>query len=325
MEIHRFSVKPVVWAIAVLVLLVAAAMACTGEQGSTGVAGPQGEQGSTGAAGPQGEQGSIGAAGDPAPPGQLQAMEAKVVQLEQQLGRQPGIGTQSMVGVKWYEAHEGWEEGAFQTTHPGHQSGIAPTFEVRGFSTVERSDRGVTATLQASGLEQGAWTLWTIFYNHPDKCKHPMFGPDGRQISACSFSDRNTEGVDRNPGWGSGAVVDASGIGEFSVTRNVDDDSYIGTPPPGMPATFPLCCPVWTNPLGAEIHLLMRYHGPVVSELREAQLGSWGGGCSNQYDGFPNRGTAGDFECWDPSFAVHPGSVDFEGGSVGVRTVSQTN
>ena len=324
MEIHRFSVKPVVWAIAVLVLLVAAAMACTGEQGSTGVAGPQGEQGSTGAAGPQGEQGSIGAAGDPAPPGQLQAMEAKVVQLEQQLGRQPGIGTQSM-GVKWYEAHEGWEEGAFQTTHPGHQSGIAPTFEVRGFSTVERSDRGVTATLQASGLEQGAWTLWTIFYNHPDKCKHPMFGPDGRQISACSFSDRNTEGVDRNPGWGSGAVVDASGIGEFSVTRNVDDDSYIGTPPPGMPATFPLCCPVWTNPLGAEIHLLMRYHGPVVSELREAQLGSWGGGCSNQYDGFPNRGTAGDFECWDPSFAVHPGSVDFEGGSVGVRTVSQTN
>ena len=49
---------------------------------------------------------------------------------------------------------------------------------------------------------------------------------------------------------------------------------------------------------------MLRYHGPVVTELGEAQLGSWGGGCSNTYSG-ASRGTPGDIECWDPFMAVH--------------------
>ena len=317
---------------------------CAGSQGATGPAGPSGDQGPagpsgpSGAAGPVGQSGSTGPAGpsgaaggsgpvgltgpsgspgDPAPLGQLENLAATVAQLEQQLGRLSAGEKQGMAGVRWYEDHEAWEEGAVRTVHTGHQSGIAQPFEVRGFSTLQRSESGVTATLEASGFSPGAWTMWLIFYNHPEKCQHPMFGPDGRQLSACSWSDRNSEGVDRKPGWASGEVIDTSGTGVFSATRNVDDDTYTGTPPPGMPDTFPLCCPLLTHPMGAEIHVLMRYHGPVVTELLDAQIGSWGGGCSNEYTGFPNRGTPGDFLCVDPSFAVHPGNVDFEGGSTG--------
>ncbi len=299
---HR-KLRPVFSSLVILLLLVSLGCAGSqggagqagpqgqpGDQGAAGAAGPPGEPGAQGAAGPTGSQGVPGAAGISASSARLQSLEAKVAELE---GQSSGPGA-SRVNVRWYDSHEAWEDGAFQTVHPGHQSGIASPFEVRGISTIERSEDGVEVSLQTSGMEPGAWTMWTIYYNNPDKCEHPLFGPDGNQISACSWSDRLTEGVDRKPGWGDGAVVDGSGIGNFSTTRSANDESYSGDPVPGMPATFPLCCPLLTNPMGAEVHVLMRYHGPAVSDLQAAQIGTWGGGCNNQYNGFPARGAPGE-------------------------------
>ena len=301
----------------VVLLLLIASLACAGAQGQPGPAGPagpqgpggpQGEVGTGGSAGPAGAAGAAGSQGSMGPAGSQGPMGPAGTSASTS-------GNLSQAGARWYEAHEAWEEGAFQSIHPGHQSGIAPPFEVRGVSTIERTADSVTTTFESTGMEPGTWSQWTIFYNHPENCKHPMFGPGGKQISACSWSDRKSEGVERKPGYASGLVVDAGGVGKFSSTRKMNDDSYPGTPPPGMPAKFPLCCPVLTNPLGAEVHVLMRYHGPVVPGLVEAQIGSWGGGCNNQYNGFPARGTPGDFNCYDPTFAVHPGSVDFTGGT----------
>jgi hypothetical protein len=172
----------------VVLLLLIVSLACAGAQGQSGPAGPAGSQGEVGPAGPAGAAGSAGAAG---PQGAMGSGGPSA----------PTSGNLSRVVVRWYDAHEAWEEGAFQSIHVGHQSGIAQPFEVRGISTLERVEDGVNVSLQTSGMEPGAWTMWIIFYNHPEKCEHPMFGPDGNQISACSWSDRNTEGVDRKPGW----------------------------------------------------------------------------------------------------------------------------
>ena len=90
---------------------------------------------------------------------------------------EPGMG--QMADVRKYETHEGWEEGAFQTIHTGHQSGKAQPFEISGSSTLTRTSGGVVASLQASEMEAGAWTMWWIFYNHPESCLHPMFDPEG--------------------------------------------------------------------------------------------------------------------------------------------------
>ena len=290
----RSRINPILVSITILLFLGAVACAgAAGDSGQTGPAGPAGAAGSQGAPGPAGSQGAMGPAGlSASTPANL-----------------------SQAVVRWYEGDHGWEHGAFQSSRSVSDSGIARPFVERGISTIERTADSVTTTLESAGMDPGTWTYWTIFYNNPGNCKHPIFGPDGKQISACSSSDRSSEGVERNPGYASGLVVDASGVGKFSSTRKMNDDSYLGTTPPGMPAKFPLCCPVLTNPLGAEVHILMRYHGPAVTELVDAQIGSWGGGCNTQYNGFPNRGTPGEFSCYDPSMAVHPGSVDFTGGT----------
>jgi hypothetical protein len=197
--------------------------------------------------------------------------------------------TFDMVDVRHYENHEGWERGE--------------AFQVNGHSTLVRTEDRVIGTLQTSGLEPGAWTMWWIFYNNPGECQNPLFDPKGNQLSQCSFQDRLIDEVGRSPGWGSSSVVGDNGIGNFAAVKDAGDDAT------GSPAEVNLCCPIVTNPLGAEIHILMRYHGPVEeanAELLLDQLFTWGGGCD--YDPALNRGMPGDFDCVDPAMAVHPGS-----------------
>jgi hypothetical protein len=197
--------------------------------------------------------------------------------------------TFNVADVRHYENHEGWERGE--------------AFEIRGHATLVRTEERVIGTFQTSGLEPGAWTMWWIFYNHPGECQNPLFDPKGNQLSQCSFQDRLIDEVGRSPGWGSSSVVGDNGIGNFAAVKDAGDDAN------GSPAEVNLCCPIVTNPLGAEIHILMRYHGPVEeanAELLLDQLFTWGGGCD--YDPALNRGMPGDFDCVDPAMAVHPGS-----------------
>ena len=60
--------------------------------------------------------------------------------------------------------------------------------------------------------------------------------------------------------------------------------------------------PGLTNPLGADVHLVLRDHGPVQSGNFVDQLSTYGGGCTEAPDG---TGTLGDFVCTQPQFAVH--------------------
>ncbi len=193
------------------------------------------------------------------------------------------------VDVRAYSSHQGWARGE--------------PFVFGGVSEVVRTPGGVSVKLQSTDMEPGAWTLWWTFYNHPEKCQNPQFDPAGNQLSRCSNADKPTPGVGRSGGWGGSAVVDASGEGSFSGSRMVGVKTYGGDMTSGL-GDLDKCCPLLTNPMGAEVHIKMRYHGPVVPHLRDAQLGSWGGGCSNTYSG-PSRGAPGDFDCQELSIAVH--------------------
>ena len=76
--------------------------------------------------------------------------------------------------------------------------------------------------------------MWWIFYNHPENCLHPMFDPEGNQLSACSWSDRLSPGVGRSPGWAGSAVVDESGKGNIVASRNAGDTTYAGSSGSGL-------------------------------------------------------------------------------------------
>lgn len=125
---------------------------------------------------------------------------------------------------------------------------IADTANVTGTSTLVRSDRGLRAVLRTGGLVAGdAYTVWFIVFNNPAAC-------DG----ACDGADLT------NP-----AVGGVSTLGAGKVVR-------------GERSTFVMRMPVGselTNPHGAEIHFVVRTHGPALPGQADEQTTTLNGGC----------------------------------------------
>ena len=172
--------------------------------------------------------------------------------------------------------------------------------DFRGQSTLVRTDRGVIGSFNATGLEPGVWTWWWVFYNNPDACQHPKFVGMGSQISLCSKPDKAISEAGRSPGWGGGTIVTEDEIGNFTSVQD------FGTEAPGSPVSAKLCCAKLTNLLGAEVHIVMRYHGAVDQAILSEQLFTWGGGCDYDQAKLGNRGVIGTFKCADLLVAVHP-------------------
>ena len=172
--------------------------------------------------------------------------------------------------------------------------------DIRGQSTLVRTDGGVMGSFNASGLEPGVWTWWWVFYNNPDACQHPKFVGMGSQISLCSKPDKASSETGRSAGWGGGTIVTEDGIGNFTAVQD------FGTEAPGSPVSAKLCRPKLTNLLGAEVHIVLRYHGPADDALLSEQLFTWGGGCDYDQAALGNRGAIGTFKCTDQLAAIHP-------------------
>lgn len=119
--------------------------------------------------------------------------------------------------------------------------------EVEGASsTLVRNDDGIAMTFQTSGLEPGVYTLWWSIINSPP-------------------------GVTDSFIWVAGHVVGADGLGNFGA--------YVreGNPPGevfrGDPAGL-------TDARGAEIHIVLKYHGPAIPGMLREQISTFLGGCT---------------------------------------------
>lgn len=96
--------------------------------------------------------------------------------------------------------------------------------ELTGVSALVRTDDGVSMTLKTTGLEPGAYTVWWVVFN-----------PDVAGMSV---------------GFAAGHVVGANGTATFAANlREGEPLSIAGGP--------------LEDARGADIHLVVRYHGPV--------------------------------------------------------------
>lgn len=149
-------------------------------------------------------------------------------------------------------------------------------------------------------------TVWWAFYTNQDDCVAgiPDIEPDQfNEINVlCGPDDLSGNSVDTIiPGFGyagpapmGGTIVDANGDATFPavMTQVVDanatnDDFIIGN---GIRDLFK-----------SEIHLVLRSHGPAITDddtMRDAQMGTFNGGCE---DGEPNAG-----QCVNVQFAFVP-------------------
>ncbi|MBT8234894.1 MAG: hypothetical protein KJO04_01770 [Bacteroidia bacterium] len=174
---------------------------------------------------------------------------------------------------------------------------IGSPFGITGSSTLHRNKNGITANFKAENLYPGAYTLWWVIWNKPGECE---------ESGACLDTDfASADDVEVEVMYAGGHVVSNNGKANISAHLNVDDASEsinedffeLGTYG-GLQAG---------NTFAAEVHLVLRTHGPVVPGIVNEQINSYEGGCDDplQYGPFteyPN--VVG--ECADIAAAVFP-------------------
>lgn len=127
-------------------------------------------------------------------------------------------------------------------------------------STLLRNRRGIATTIRTSGLAPGAYSVWWIVHNYPEYCTE----------RPCTLTDEENPLVQASVLNATGSVIGPRGIGNFAASLGV------GGPYRGEV----LFGPGLVNPLGADVLLVVRYHGPVIPEILTEQLTTYDGGCS---------------------------------------------
>lgn len=181
----------------------------------------------------------------------------------------------------------------FSTAHV-HWTADAPAWQnskIEGAnSTYYATENGISVTFDSAGLTPGhAVTLWIVIFNHPENCSNPM--GDFMCGSADLIHAGGDPSVEGGLVGGGGHVIGPDGEFHAGTYLAVGDMSNISQGAPGL-----------TNPLGAEVHLVIRDHGPVNPETLEDQLTTFGGECMSPPEG---EGVEGDYSCVNLQFAVH--------------------
>lgn len=158
-------------------------------------------------------------------------------------------------------------------------------------STLVRTDRGVSASLKTSGLPAGdAVTMWWVIFNNPEHCDGDPSSPFN-----CAEPDLFNEDVAASVQYAAGHVVGADGrfgagahLSEGDTTGCVFGEGFL--------------CAGLIDARAAEIHLVVRSHGPKFPEFMPGQIKSFHVACTPETsfglgDG-PN-------ECMDLQFSGH--------------------
>ena len=150
---------------------------------------------------------------------------------------------------------------------------------------------GAFVSVSTSGLTPGhAHTMWFVAINAPEACEtSPCKSPDVMARTAGTVSD---------VGFADGLIVGADGTGRFAARIPVGALRY---------AWFGNG---YRNAQGAEIHVTIADHGPIVPEYVDSMLSSFRGGCTDESlsaavpDTARSNGTPGPNSCKVVQFAV---------------------
>lgn len=189
---------------------------------------------------------------------------------------------------------------------PGHELGEPVP---HAFSTLLRRETSVSAELHTSQLTPGyTYTLWWVVFNNPDACEANTSGEPG--VPPCGLPDVAAAlGGHGNPAeigilFAGGGVVGPTG--RVNIGTILDVDSTIGCQTANLFAA--LCTPL-TNPMGAQVDLVLHDHGPPVPGLVDEQTGSFEGGCNSYIIGSTGdvveQYGLGDYDCFSPQASGH--------------------
>jgi hypothetical protein len=126
-----------------------------------------------------------------------------------------------------------------------------------------RNDSGAAFNFHAKELIPGhVYTIWFVTVNNPDACAS----------TPCTPADviLNSEAVESDVTYGAGHVAGQSGSAAFGGHLAAGDfpNGWLGNG--------------FTNPHGAEIHLVLNDHGPMIPDLVSNMLSTYRGGCTDE-------------------------------------------
>lgn len=151
-----------------------------------------------------------------------------------------------------------------------------------------RGSGAVWIRVNTTGLPPGAYTNWWVIFNNPDACSPPSCG--GKDFFP--GGEYNQE-VSPSVMFATGGVVTKNGVGHFRAHLEEGDLSGEVLFGPGL-----------TTAEGAEIHYIVRYHGPAVPGILVKQTTTFAGGCMGD-DGDPDPADR-IFPCYDPQATAFP-------------------
>lgn len=163
---------------------------------------------------------------------------------------------------------------------------FAATEEV-GISRLVRTDGAIATKTNTTDLvPRHVTTLWWVIFNNPDECdgdcgEPDLFNPDVE--ASCPFAD--------------GSIVGGNGHARFQDLLKVGEDrnsclEFFGAEDHGL-----------LDPEGAEVHVVVRSHGPPIPGMVPEMRSTFAGACED----FLDAGTVPEEqgECADLQFAVH--------------------
>jgi hypothetical protein len=147
-----------------------------------------------------------------------------------------------------------------------------------------RTDDAIQLSINTTGLPAGAYTLWWVIFNNPEAC-----------VDGCSEEDLGNPAVMGTVFRATGGIVDANGVGHFRAYLQE------GEVPSGVAEVLLPGGPL-LDAQKAEIHVVLRYHGPVVERIAMKQTTTHYGGCSvaapaQEVDPVPSDRL---YPCYDP-------------------------
>ncbi|MDT8342672.1 MAG: hypothetical protein RQ751_14270, partial [Longimicrobiales bacterium] len=142
--------------------------------------------------------------------------------------------------------------------------GLAP---VAGTASLNRNRNGATFTYRAAELEPGhTYTVWWVVFENPAAC-----GEDG-----CNGADLLTEGVGGTVfGPAAGGIAGEDGRATFAGSSLTPPSEVLDLNGDGVPDGDGSL----DDTQGAEVHLVVRDHGPAIPGRVPEQIGSFLGGC----------------------------------------------
>jgi hypothetical protein len=167
------------------------------------------------------------------------------------------------------------------------------TGDMIGKSTLHRNGNGITVNFKTSGLMPGhTYTLWWVIWNKPENCETP---------GACGLDDFMERALDVEVEllYAAGSVAGNNGKGNYSAHLKENDNSTSVHELFGLPSFGGL-----QNADTAEIHAVLRSHGPKIPGQVNEQINSYEGGCIVNFPPFTEiPDEAG--ECGDIIAAIH--------------------